>query len=176
MVDRENKSLWTRTTQAVPVLFLYKEKPRVQRFIEDKKTAARIIRPPCAIISTRSLLLSPGPALSPDIREDHIRTLKFSGRPSWRKRAAALQSRAATNLPPSFDLPLYDGLSQMGNYYVELQVGTPAVTQLLVFDTGSDLVWTQVPYPPPQPSLRSVSTSILVSSYLRLSRYERYRQ
>ena len=159
----------------MPVSFLDKEKPRVKRFIEDKRTAARTIRPLCDIISTRSLLLSPGPALSPDIREDQIRTLKFSGRISWRKRAAALQSRAATNLPPSLDLPLYDGLSQMGNYYVELQVGTPAVTQLLVFDTGSDLVWTQVHNLPPQPSLRSISTSILVASYLRLLRYERCR-
>lgn len=39
---------------------------------------------------------------------------------------------------------VHQAVSVLGNCYVDIKIGTPPVDQILIFDTGSNLIWTQV--------------------------------
>ncbi|XP_008220869.1 PREDICTED: aspartyl protease family protein At5g10770-like [Prunus mume] len=79
------------------------------------------------------------------LKQDEARVNSIHSRLNYRIQDPFTQSAASTTLPAKSGL-----LLGTGNYLVTVGLGTPAKQLSLVFDTGSDLTWTQC-----RPCLRS---------------------
>ncbi|XP_021805295.1 aspartyl protease family protein At5g10770-like isoform X1 [Prunus avium] len=82
------------------------------------------------------------------LKQDEARVNSIHSRLNYRIHDPFTQSAAATTLPAKSGL-----LLGSGNYLVTVGLGTPAKQLSLVFDTGSDLTWTQC-----RPCVRSCYT------------------
>ncbi|XP_008220626.1 PREDICTED: aspartyl protease family protein At5g10770-like [Prunus mume] len=82
------------------------------------------------------------------LKQDEARVNSIHSRLNYRIQDPFTQSAASTTLPAKSGL-----LLGSGNYFVTVGLGTPAKQLSLVFDTGSDLTWTQC-----RPCVRSCYT------------------
>ncbi|ONI32992.1 LOW QUALITY PROTEIN: hypothetical protein PRUPE_1G398200 [Prunus persica] len=127
--------------------------PSTKGHTNDKATILEVVHKhgPCSILhksSKTSTTKSDDKYHAQILKQDEARVNSIHSRLNYRIHDPFTQSAAATTLPAKSGLPL-----GTGNYLVTLALGTPAKQLSLVFDTGSDLTWTQC-----RPCLRSCYT------------------
>ncbi|CAL1385210.1 unnamed protein product [Linum trigynum] len=116
--------------------------------LESKEAILRVLHlhGPCA--QAQAQQQQHKPTADETLRQDESRVKTIQSR--YRNAVAGADDVSVTK-DSSIAIPAKDGATLGGaNYFVTVGIGTPAQQQSLIFDTGSDLTWTQC-----QPCVRS---------------------
>lgn len=81
------------------------------------------------------------------VRHDKLRLAAFAASVEKRAHHFAHRGRGRSLAGAAIETPIFSGASvRSGQYFVDLEIGTPAKRFLLIADTGSDLVWVNCHY------------------------------